>query len=555
MNRDPTMQDVVDYFQAAIANGRSQAQLANDFRVHKNTISRIINRIIKKSHKVLKQFPRVNDPQQNQALDEQIPDLVNDEEPGPNPVEKDEQVALLKNEEQLPRPAEEGEQVPDLMEHMKIIHPPAPTTLGEEEKQQEFAPLVIGQPVTTPSFGQGHSFILEQEREILEQISKLENQLLKQKELTPNQGEESVIVGLPYRGPKGTIFDSLAFQSNQMVTIPLCKEIDSTYNQRRINEELRVLTYNLSKKIEIQSNYVSPYVDIIVIPGRSRKFEHEQKRANTDGNLISQALKLGQPILGICAGEWRLFAHLCRRDLTLKFWEKIADMKIKMLKNAQETLNFFKKCEDDIEKSLYNLDTLDGNLKYCELWIEKINNQLQGLVLDDDVKILKSLFEKIMQDDTEFLKDTQNHNSRRMMSISLVQNKVNYNNMVHSLELKDSLVKQFMEKKDTVEIFEEKSVNSVHWRAINEKHLPNGVEIGAISPHDGVPEAFSSTLGSPLMGVQWHPEAYNANHPHQAPHRRMIQRMGVCGLAYRARCKALQLLKTKQLSGLLNSLV
>ena len=49
---------------------------------------------------------------------------------------------------------------------------------------------------------------------------------------------------------------------------------------------------------------------LLIIPGRVHAVEHEPVRLEHETRVIRQALNRGQPILGICAGAWRVWEAL-----------------------------------------------------------------------------------------------------------------------------------------------------------------------------------------------------------------------------------------------------
>lgn len=108
-------------------------------------------------------------------------------------------------------------------------------------------------------------------------------------------------------------------------------------------------------------------------------------------------------------------------------------------------------------------------------------------------------------------------------------------------------------------------VNSVHWMAVDESTIPQQLMISgrssnaskepvyhrsgdAMHPEKGVVEAFENKFGAPLVGVQWHPEAYFKRHeqlPSNQCHLDFIQYMAKAGVAYQQKKQMLEELKKK----------
>jgi len=87
----------------------------------------------------------------------------------------------------------------------------------------------------------------------------------------------------------------------------------------------------------------------------------------------------------------------------------------------------------------------------------------------------------------------------------------------------------------------ELSVNSVHWKAVEEKKLPQELEVNALSGETSsnsakkpevCVEAVGSKVGAPLICYQWHPEAFNVTDDRAAHHHSGIKYMAQAGDAY-----------------------
>lgn len=118
----------------------------------------------------------------------------------------------------------------------------------------------------------------------------------------------------------------------------------------------------------------------------------------------------------------------------------------------------------------------------------------------------------------------KDHAYARMPNIG-TNGDVVYNIQVHGVKIeKDSLVAIAMEgKRPDSDIH--LNVNSVHWKACDDKAVPINFKISAKSatapdiqlknragaqmkPQTDTIEAFETDQGAPVIGIQWHPEAY-----------------------------------------------
>lgn len=107
------------------------------------------------------------------------------------------------------------------------------------------------------------------------------------------------------------------------------------------------------------------------------------------------------------------------------------------------------------------------------------------------------------------------------------------------------------------------AVNSVHWKAPDEKSMPKGsglLEVSAYSSQDDslapksrlgqkmkpekCVEAFETTHGVPMMGIQWHPEAFNPSDGGASKHQSIFSSMVNAGQTYKNRQKLNQEFKT-----------
>ena len=128
--------------------------------------------------------------------------------------------------------------------------------------------------------------------------------------------------------------------------------------------------------------------------------------------------------------------------------------------------------------------------------------------------------------------------------------KIGYNKQIHRIKVEsNTLLNDIMNiSKET----DRPSVNSVHWKAPSEKKIPSLVRVSAkavadnkiapntrqgtqMKPQNDTIEAFENQYGAPLLGIQWHPEAYTKNDSDEMTpdkHIAILEFMAKAGQAY-----------------------
>lgn len=295
---------------------------------------------------------------------------------------------------------------------------------------------------------------------------------------------------IAYRGHQsdkdgmGMVYDHLRFQAvTDHWTCPLAPQ-----QQLAVVEQLfknAVENHGVAFPVELTPKrpYHRPNVaavcnsaGLLVVPGRVRAIEDEPVRFAFETRVIREALNRGQPILAICAGAWRLFDGL-------KEW---IDMpKAKMTAKQWKNMASIVEVKDHVYSKMIGL---------------KKNN----VEASDNVQI----------------------------------HGVNF--------VKGSLVQTMVSRKGYKQ--NSAQVNSVHWNAVNPKSLPMNVAISAHSatderitlknrrgdwmePTEDSVEAFEMMFGAPVVGIQWHPEAYEDSNPSG----RLLKAMAKAGDAYYAK--------------------
>lgn len=308
-------------------------------------------------------------------------------------------------------------------------------------------------------------------------------------------------IAISYRGhasekdAQGTLFDHMRYQvitdyptmnlEPQLKTLE--KKIMDEFLEKVLSQHPIQLQYGDIKRglIVPPSIFECAELGLLIIPGRARAVENEPIRLRHEYSVIRAALNRGQPILAICAGVWRVWEQMFT-------WTRYPDF-----------LNF------------------DAN---------RLSN---------------------WHSDYNTLIDATDHTNSSMISLNVKGVDVAHNTEIHDVELvAGSLLEKAMKdpscrNKVPLDPF---SVNSVHWKVVNENEIPDNVMINARSqenpkltrknrnknvmhPQENCPEGFEATDGTPIMGIQWHAEGYDI----ATLHGNLIEYMAAAGTAYSAK--------------------
>lgn len=291
---------------------------------------------------------------------------------------------------------------------------------------------------------------------------------------------------------KGILFDHTRIQhiTKQRTLLLLSKEESLALEVFRIaelafNEHKFELPFLSKKKTPLPPfSAIFEGYGLVVMPGMARLEKDDVRQVSHEYRVLRTALNRGQPILAFCAGSWKLWEQLI-------IWTQHPD---KLNEEASELKDWHK-----------------SNLSLAEVTDHNYNGGMPRL-------------------------------SKKEAS------KTTHNVALHRIRL-EKQSNSFLEECFREE--EDLKVNSVHWLAVNEKVLPPNICITAkaLKIHDlalhnrkGNPmqateesvEAFESKFGAPIVGVQWHPEAYDRD---ESAHAKIIKNMALAGEAYaRKRC-------------------
>ncbi len=147
------------------------------------------------------------------------------------------------------------------------------------------------------------------------------------------------------------------------------------------------------------------------------------------------------------------------------------------------------------------------------------------------------------------LKDVSDHNyGAGMPRLSTIAPTVVNNKLIHRVRtVAETLLSQSM---DFTMGDDDIPVNSVHWQAVDpqSKNISSNIKISATSVQDdelapnsrqskkmkpdNCAEAFETIHGVPMMGIQWHPEAFNPTDDAFAPHQGIFKAIQTAGMTY-----------------------
>lgn len=154
------------------------------------------------------------------------------------------------------------------------------------------------------------------------------------------------------------------------------------------------------------------------------------------------------------------------------------------------------------------------------------------------------------------IRDVKGHNCRSgMPRIKDSTGKIGHNIQVHRIKIEEDafILKAALDMQTPLPY--DLPVNSVHWKAPDDTEMPDFYIVSArsvkddeIAPHkkddkkvcpeENTVESFESQSGAPILGIQWHAEAYtnNANkewHPEKQQH--LLKYMVQAGQAFKSR--------------------
>lgn len=144
----------------------------------------------------------------------------------------------------------------------------------------------------------------------------------------------------------------------------------------------------------------------------------------------------------------------------------------------------------------------------------------------------------------EFI-DVAHHCYRGGMPRILTGARIGNNVLVHRVKVEKSTFLAAAMGNSAATTLQDLSVNSVHWQAPNPEKVPYRLIVSARSVRDNglapenaqdadenTVEAFESEFGAPVVGVQWHPEAYNSGEVDATKHLGILKTMAEAGRTF-----------------------
>lgn len=287
----------------------------------------------------------------------------------------------------------------------------------------------------------------------------------------------------------GMLFDHMRLQ---MITNHPTLVLSDSQIENRVNHLFANAIKNHAAALPFgdRNTRLPPFVNdcsesgLLVVPGRVHSNENEPIRLRHEYKVIREALNRGQPILGICAGIWRVWEQL-------HIWTKFPDT---LNYSAQNLLDWHQKYSSVI-------DVLDHAYGGGMIRLGANGTQATYNVQIHDVMIQQStLLSSILK------------NAPHRQSV----NSVHWKAVNHAQTPKNIVVSAFSLENPSIDI-QTRQQTKMH-------------------PQEGTVEAFESIHGAPIMGLQWHPEGY----PKNSVHAEFLRYMAQAGNAYVAKRKVLK---------------
>lgn len=298
----------------------------------------------------------------------------------------------------------------------------------------------------------------------------------------------------------GALFDHRVVQEiTQTKTVATWDKTDKKKAVNWLQDYITTLPYQLKFGVE-QADTSSGVMHALFIPGvAADNYNHPNayySRVKYEFSLLNQAFRQGMPVLAVCGGAWELwrFCHLVSADLTKKF---------KLI------LDENRRAKEEIKEANRGVQFFSNSDEYAQAY--------------DAAK--ESAEEQLLQNRHYFLRTVSEHGYRRMPGLSATDGGVTHNIQMHRIRLHQQAL--FLMAAMQLKSNSSPSVNSVHWQACDEAHIPCGVDIAAYAvqdnelapyrikdeeikwqPEESTIEAFELMYGAPMLGIQWHPEAY-----------------------------------------------
>lgn len=312
-----------------------------------------------------------------------------------------------------------------------------------------------------------------------------------EEEVAEETGLELAPICIPVRGEsddkdaKGTFYDHFVIQSatghlTKAVSISELNQACEALISYTRDDVSFVLPYGLgSRKLPVFTNNIENE-GLLVIAGRMRAKEFDDVRAKTEMRLIREALRRGQPILGICAGAWRVWHVLRQLELDPNFSTPVPEGTVDVVDHGAPRMMSLSMQTQTVGYNIqmHGVEVLPGTLLFS------LMNKPQGPLAVNSVH-WKAVDAAMSPESVKI--------SARSVAIDLPERRHRCGSVIH--------------------------------------------------PETNTIEAFETQFGSIVMGVQWHLEAYDPKNDESVPHMNILRWMALAGDAYAQKRRVLKQLK------------
>jgi gamma-glutamyl-gamma-aminobutyrate hydrolase PuuD len=219
---------------------------------------------------------------------------------------------------------------------------------------------------------------------------------------------------------------------------------------------------------------------LLVIPGRTKAQENEPQRLEHEYRILRDAFNRGQPVLGICAGAWRVYE-------LFSIWSQNPDQ---LNLSSQQLLQKHKIAETlvDVTDHVYS----GGMIRLAREGIRATYNiQLHDIEIDRGSHLYNALNPRFTIPSTR-------------MSV----------NSVHWKAINPTTLPTNIKISST-------SRQNPTFERKNRQKLD-------VNPDENSVESFETVSGAPILGIQWHPEGYDSSDKQSA----LLKYMAEAGNSY-----------------------
>jgi len=314
---------------------------------------------------------------------------------------------------------------------------------------------------------------------------------------------------ISYRGHQtiydgwGMVYDHITLQT--LTNNPTAVSATTRVRERRFAQyffQEALNTHNVPlpfNQLTIPSTINERDGGLFLVPGRVRKIANEPIREAHEKRFIREALNRGQPILGICAGAWRVWEQAL---LWTRQWDEVAKRPIR-----PDVSTCLKEVKDHSYSRMLTLQSSGTRATY--------NVQVHNIEVSEDTYLEHAMKGK-----------------EALLPEQIPVNSVHWNAVNPS---------------NAPLLFRINAVSKQDPEIERKNRHGNMME-----PEENSVEGFESEYGAPVVGVQWHPEGYsmdNPKNPRPELHINLLKYMALAGAAYKAKRTMLQELMNRGHAG------